>query len=549
MTASRLLVVGPISFIAVFFVYPLVAILVKSFGGGAVGLGPFEVLLRDSYYLGRIWFTIWQAAFSTFLTLVLGLPVAYLFARHEFPGKSLLKALTTLPFIMPTIVVAMGFVALLGSGGLVNTGLSGVFGDNAPQVRIANTLTIIFLAHAFYNYSIVVRIVSAYWANLSPQFEESSAMLGAGRVQTFLHVTLPLLLPAVWSSAILVYIFSFTSFGVVMILGGSQFATMEVAIYELTVKLFRLDIAGALAIVQIAFTYIFMLIYTRIQTRSAVPVTLVHREAISKRKRSVRDTLFVVGIISILLVVLSPLLALVERAISTNDGYSLIHFSALFSNDSGSYFYLSPLHVIWNSIRFAFMSMVIAMLVGTAAAYVIVRPGKRSSILDSLFMLPLVVSAVTLGFGFLVAFNRPPVDLRGSWLILVIAHSLVAYPFVIRTLLPVLRGMPPHLKESAALLGASPFRVFIHIELPLIARALVVGATFAFAVSMGEFGASLLLVRSEFTTIPVAIFRLLGQPGTANLGQALAMSTLLMAVVALGFVVIERFRYRDIGGF
>jgi len=405
------------------------------------------------------------------------------------------------------------------------------------------------MAHAFYNYSIVVRIVSAYWANLSPQFEESAAMLGAGRVQTFLRVTLPLLLPAIWSSAILVYIFSFTSFGVVLILGGSQFATMEVAIYELTVKLFRLDIAGALAIVQIVFTYIFLLVYTRIQARSAVPVTLVHREAISSRKRSVRDTLFVIGIISGLLVVLSPLVALVERAISVNDGYSLTHFVALFSNDSGSYFYLSPLHVIWNSIRFAFLSMVIAMLVGTAAAYVIVRPGKRSNILDSLFMLPLVVSAVTLGFGFLVAFNRPPIDLRGSWLILVIAHSLVAYPFVIRTLLPVLRGMPPHLKESAALLGASPMRIFIHIELPLIARALVVGATFAFAVSMGEFGASLLLVRPEFTTIPVAIFRLLGQPGEANLGQALAMSTLLMAVVALGFVSIERFRYRDIGGF
>jgi thiamine transport system permease protein len=334
-----------------------------------------------------------------------------------------------------------------------------------------------------------------------------------------------------------------------MILGGSQFATMEVAIYELTVKLFRLDIAGALAIVQIVFTYIFLLVYTRIQARSAIAITLVHREAISRRKRSVRDTLFLIGIIAVLLVILSPLLALVERAISTNDGYSFTHFVALFSNDSGSYFYLSPLHVIWNSIRFAFASMVIAMLVGTAAAYVIVRPGKRSSILDSLFMLPLVVSAVTLGFGFLVAFNRPPVDLRGSWLILVIAHSLVAYPFVIRTLLPVLRGMPPHLKESAASLGASPLRVFIHIELPLIARALVVGATFAFAVSMGEFGASLLLVRPEFATIPVAIFRLLGQPGEANLGQALAMSTLLMAVVALGFVVIERFRYRDIGGF
>ena len=192
--------------------------------------------------------------------------------------------------------------------------------------------------------------------------------------------------------------------------------------------------------------------------------------------------------------------------------------------------------------------MIIAMLVGTTAAYVIIRPGKRSSILDAMFMLPLVVSAVTLGFGFLLAFNREPVDLRGSWVILVIAHSLVAYPFVIRTLLPVLRGLPPNLKESAAVLGASPLRVFIHVEIPIIARALVVGATFAFAVSMGEFGASLLLVRAEFTTIPVAIFRLLGQPGETNLGQALAMSTLLMAVVAMGFMTIERFRYRDVGG-
>lgn len=549
MTASRLLTLGPLAFLAVFFLYPLVAILGRSFGGGALGLDPFQELLGDSYYLGRIWFTIWQATLSTLLTLVLGLPVAYLFARHEFPGKTILKALTTLPFIMPTIVVAMGFIALLGPQGIVNTALSDVFGSNAPQLRVTNTLTIIFLAHAFYNYSIVVRIVSAYWANLSPRFGESAAMLGAGRVRTFVHVTLPLLLPAVWSSAILVFVFSFTSFGVVLVLGGPQFATVEVAIYELTVKLFRLEVAGALAIIQLVFTYVFLFVYSRVQAQSAVPITLVASESVSRRRKSARDILLVVGIVAGLLVVLSPLLALIERAVSTSGGYSLTHFVSLFSNDSGSFFYLSPMRVVWNSVRFALASTAIAMLVGTSAAYVIVRPGRRSSILDALFMLPLVVSAVTLGFGFLVAFNRPPIDLRGSWLILVIAHSLIAYPFVIRTLLPVLRGMPPHLKESAAVLGASPFRVFIHIEIPIIARALLVGATFAFAVSMGEFGASLLLVRAEFTTIPVAIFRLLGQPGEANLGQALAMSTLLMAVVALGFVAIERFRYRDVGGF
>ena len=548
MTLTRLLTIGPLTFLALFFAYPLLSILARSFSGDAFGLQPFGAILGDGYYVGRIWFTVWQAAVSTGLTLLLGLPAAYLFAKHDFPGKTVLTALTTLPFIMPTIVVAMGFVALLGPQGLANDGLTRAFGADAPQVRVTNTLTIIFMAHAFYNYAIVVRIVSAFWANLTPRFGESAAMLGAGRVRTFSHVTLPLLMPAIWSSAVLVFVFSFTSFGVVLVLGGPQFATHEVSIYELTVKLFRLEVAGALAIVQLVFTYAFLLIYTRLQAQGAVTVTFVPQDLVLRRKRSVRDVVIVVGIVTALLVVLSPLWALVVRALSTPDGYALTHYAALFSDDRGSFFYRSPQQVIWNSVRFALASMSIALVVGTAAAYVIARP-RRSSVRDALFMLPLGVSAITLGFGFLVAFNRQPVDLRGSWVILVIAHSLVAYPFVIRSLLPVLRGMPPHLKESAALLGASPKNVFVHIELPLIARALLVGATFAFAVSMGEFGASLLLVRPEFTTIPVAIFRLLAQPGASNLGQALAMSTLLMAVVAMGFMAIERFRYRNVGGF
>jgi len=548
MTATRLLTIGPLAFLALFFAYPLLSILARSFGGGAFGLQPFEAILGDGYYIGRIWFTVWQAAVSTGLTLLLGLPAAYLFAKHGFPGKTVLTALTTLPFIMPTIVVAMGFVALLGPQGLVNNALMSVFGEGAPQVNITNTLTIIFMAHAFYNYAIVVRIVSAFWANLTPRFGESAAMLGAGRVQTFFQVTLPLLMPAIWSSAVLVFVFSFTSFGVVLVLGGSTFATLEVSIYELTVKLFRLEVAGALAIVQLVFTTAFLLIYTRLQTKGAVVVTFVPQNVILRRKRSTRDIVVAAGIVIALLVILSPLWALIIRALSTPDGYSLAHYGALFSDDRDSFFYRSPQKVIWNSVRFALASMGIALVVGTAAAYVIAGR-RRSSIRDALFMLPLGVSAVTLGFGFLIAFNRQPIDLRGSWVILVIAHSLVAYPFVIRSLLPVLRGMPPHLKESAALLGASPRSVFLHIELPLITRALLVGATFAFAISMGEFGASMLLVRPEFTTIPVAIFRLLAQPGASNLGQALAMSTLLMAVVAAGFMAIERLRYRNLGSF
>ena len=546
---GRLLVLVPLAYLGLFFLYPLVAILSRSlWGDGGFSFAPFTSVLGDSYYLGRIWFTTWQALVSTLLTLAVGLPAAYLFAKYEFRGKTLLKALTTVPFVMPTIVVAMGFVALLGPQGAINEALMDLFGLDSPPIRIMNTLTIIFMAHAFYNYAIVVRIVSGLWANLDPSVEETAKMLGAGRVRTFYHVTLPLLLPAIASAALLAFAFSFTSFGVVLVLGGSQFATLEVAIYELTAKLFRLPLAGALSVVQLVFTYMFLLLYARLQERSAVQVDLKPRAATARRRMRVGDRVFVIAMIAVLLLILSPLFALLEQAFSTADGYAPSHVTNLFSNERGSYFYLSPLLIMWNSLRFALATVAISVVVGTIVAYFLARRGGRS-VPDALFMLPLGVSAVTLGFGFIVALNKPPLDLRASWTILVVAHSLVAYPFVIRSVLPVLRAMPPSLREAAAVLGASPTRVFISVDLPIIAPALLVGATFAFAISMGEFGASLLLVRPEFTTMPVAIFRFLGQPGGVNLGEALAMSSLLMAVVALGFVAIERFRFRGVGAF
>ncbi len=548
---GRFLLVVPLGYLGLFFLYPLVAILGRSLvGEGGLDLGPFGSILGDSYYLGRIWFTTWQALVSTLLSVALGLPVAYLFAKYEFPGKGLLKAVTTVPFVMPTIVVAMGFVALFGSQGVVNSVLMDTFDLSEPPIKITNTLTIIFMAHAFYNYAIVVRIVSALWANLDPSIEEAAKVLGAGRVRTFYHVTLPLLLPAIASSALLAFAFSFTSFGVVLILGGAQLATLEVAIYELTTKLFRLPLAGALAVIQLVFTYVFLLLYTRLQESSAAPMNLTARTATVRRKLRVGDRVFIFAMLLYLLVVLSPLIALVVRAVSAADGYTPAHVANLFSDERGSYFYLSPVTVMWNSVRFALATVAISLVLGGTVAYFLSRPGRRgTSVADALFMLPLGVSAVTLGFGYLITLNRPPLDLRGSWLILVIAHSLIAYPFVIRSLLPVLRGMNPNLREVARVLGASPARVFLFVDLPIIAPALLVGATFAFAVSMGEFGASLLLMRPEFTTMPVAIFRFLGLPGAANLGKALAMSSLLMVVVALGFVAIERFRYRGAGAF
>jgi thiamine transport system permease protein len=177
------------------------------------------------------------------------------------------------------------------------------------------------------------------------------------------------------------------------------------------------------------------------------------------------------------------------------------------------------------------------------------RASKLTRWLDPLFMLPLATSAVTLGFGFIIALDEPPLNLRASPLLIPLAHTLVAMPFVVRSVLPAVRAIPPQVQESARVLGASSWRVWRWIDLPLISRGLFVGATFAFTVSMGEFGASLFVARPDTPTIPIVIFRLLGQPGALNYGQALAMSVILMAVSALGFLLIERFRASGVGEF
>jgi thiamine transport system permease protein len=157
-------------------------------------------------------------------------------------------------------------------------------------------------------------------------------------------------------------------------------------------------------------------------------------------------------------------------------------------------------------------------------------------------MLPLGTSAVTLGLGFIIVFSRPPLDVRSFPLLLPIAHSLVALPFVVRTLQPALQGIPNRLREAAAVLGASPWQVWRAVDLPILARAALVSAIFSFTISLGEFGATTFLSRPEMPTIPIAIFRFIGQPGAINYGQALAMSTLLMLVCALSIMIMERIR-------
>jgi len=211
-----------------------------------------------------LFFTFWQATLSTILTIIVGFPAAFIFAKYKFWGKSVFRLLTTLPFIMPTIVVAAGFNALLGPKGWLNILLQAIFSLEQPPIQIMNTLIAILIAHVFYNSTVFIRVVGGAWSQLDPKFEFAARTLGASNRNVWRYITIPLLKPAIFSAILLVFLFNFTSFAVILLLGGPSYATMEVEIYIQAMHLLNLPVAGILSAIQLACTLVFTIIYSRL---------------------------------------------------------------------------------------------------------------------------------------------------------------------------------------------------------------------------------------------------------------------------------------------
>ena len=504
-----------------------------------------------------LWFTTGQAALSTLLTMLIGLPGAWLFARFTFPGKRALKMLTTLPFILPTVVVAAGFNALLGPRGWVNLGLMSMFNLSSPPIQFLNTFGAILTAHVFYNTTIIIRVVSNAWAQQNIRLQHAAKVLGATPWQTFREVTLPLLRPSILASVLLVFLFNFTSFGVVLMLGGPQFATLEVEIYTQALHLLNLPMASVLSILQLICTLLITITHNKLAGQQSMVITPRSQVLGTRRpKKGFERFVVILLVITLFSLLISPLAALALRSVvklepsrgergEISQGLTLQFYRELGVNRRDSLFYVPPIAAARNSFIFALITILITISLGLLVAYGLQQPSHINKILDPLLMLPLGASAITLGLGFVIVFNRPPFSNISFPVLLPIAHSLVALPFIVRTLTPALGSIPRSLRNAARALGASPLRTWREVDLPLLSPAIIVSTIFALTISLGEFGASTFLAKPAYPTLPVAIYRYISQPGAMNYGQALAMSTLLMLVCASGIFIIERIQSDD----
>ncbi len=544
-----LLWLAPLTFLGIFFFYPFLRIL--DFGLSFETLKPINLQL--AFHV--LFFTFYQASLSTLLTLLIGLPSAYLFARFDFYGKSLLRALTTVPFMLPTVVVAAGFNALLGPRGWINLTFMHLFALNNPPIQFVGTLGAILLAHVFYNTTIVIRMVSNALSRLDPKLEQAARSLGANERRVWWNVILPMLRPSILAASLLVFLFDFTSFGVILLLGGPTFATVEVEIYIQALEMLNLPVAALLAFIQLLCTLAFSISYTRLSTRVTVQST--PRSTNRHKANTVKEKVFVFAFCILLFTFfILPMLALPLRSVSrlqadrgqqtqVHYGLTTDYYTELFINRRNSLFYVPPINAALNSLGYAGTTVILSLLLGFPAASALAKPGRLEKILDPILILPLGASAVTLALGFIIAFGRL---LISPWLV-PLAHTLVALPFVICTLQPAIASIPDRLRQAATTLGASPLRVWQNVDWPILSRATLSAATFAFTISLGEFGATLLLARPDYPTIPIAIYNFLSQPGDMNYGQAMAMATLLMVLTTAGILFIEKQRLPGMGEF
>lgn len=531
----------PLAVLGVFFVLPVSGMLAEGFwvDGRFDPAAVAEVLTRPRT-LRVIWFTVWSASAGTAVAVLLGVPAAHLLHRRRFPGRGVLRAVLLVPFVLPTVVVGVAFRELIGEAGPL-----GFLGFDGSAGAIIAGL-------AFFNVAVVIRAVGAAWESLDPRPAEAAAALGAGPAYVFRTVTLPALRPAIVSAASVVFLFCATAFGVVLTLGGLRYSSVETEIYLLTTNLLDLQAAAALSIVQLLAITALLFVTGRLR---AVADPSLARTTARPPRVSRRDwpSVLVTALVGVLVGL--PIAALVVGSLQVGDGWGVGNYRALTTVGSRDALLVPVTDALVTSLRTAVDATWMSLSLGLLVAVVVTRRShtraerRTRGLLDGLFMLPLGVSAVTLGFGFLITLDRPPLDLRDSLLLVPIAQALVALPLVVRTLAPALGGVDDRQRQAAASLGAGPLRTFATVDLPVLWKPLLAAAGFAFAVSLGEFGATSFLARDEHPTMPIVIFHLIGHPGAMNYGMALAASVVLAATTAVVMLAVERLRVPSLGTF
>lgn len=532
----------PALFLGICFFYPVLALAWLGVGqAGETGyFSTFWRVLSDPFTWRAIRDTLILALGGTFFSTLVGLPLAWVLYCLNFRFRTTLRAAITIPFVLPTIGVAAAFKALLAEDGwLAGLELDGTFGA-------------VILAMVFYNVSLIVRTVGPVWARIDHRAYQAARTLGAAPTRAFFTVTLPQLLGAIASAASLVFLYCSSSYSLVMILGGIGVVTLESQIYQTTSVDLDLAAAAVLALLQVVIVAAALAGSQHFQNKARGGVKLKAVESSRPARGKQRFAVWGAAAVIVILIAL-PMAQVVARSFRRRGQWTVQNYLDLTRPDASILIEQPVINSLGVSLRAALIGAVVSTLLGalvaavTSRQYRNLRLRRAAEIFDSINMLPLGVSSVVIGLGFLITLAAPPWNLADSPFLLPLAQALGASPLVIRLMRPMLQTINPKQREAAATLGARPSRIFLTIDGPYIWGALVVAFGFAFAVCFGEFGAASFLVMPESLTLPVMIYKLSGSAGPAENGMAMAAAVILCLTCSLVMSAVEALRKRKVG--
>ncbi|MFW9908576.1 MAG: ABC transporter permease [Candidatus Thorarchaeota archaeon] len=532
----------PFLLLVFFLIIPVGIVLVQ---GLTVGPGSkFEEVITSVVTHRILSFTLIQAVLSTLLALILGLPGAFLLAKLSFTGKSLLRALLIVPFVLPPIVVVVGFLQMFGSGGILDTMARFILNSQESVLDLASGFTGIILAHAFYNIPLFILIVSAALEKLNPEYEEMAEVLGANTVQKLKRIIIPHIRASVFAASILTFLFCFMSFPIVLALGEGAYLTIEVQIWN-AFRFFDYGESSSLALLQILITITLAYSYVRLGTgrhETSGQTGYARTYTLGELSKTARVLIVFYSFI-LLLLSFGPMISIIRAAIYDPNTRQLTLNGFVNLGTPGINGGLVPLI---NSLFYASLATVFSVILGTILAYTQREKIRGLANLSSMItLLPLGVSAITIAYGLMIALAVPLGLTINPWILIVIAQTIIGIPFSARALEIAMSKIDQALLEQAESLGANTLQRLFFVELPLLAQGIIVAAVFSFAMAIGEMSATIFLARPENFTLSILIYRDLAVRKFVDAGAA---SLVLVGFCVAAFILIEKFSQNGYGG-
>ncbi len=537
------------AFLIVFVVYPLTRIFYDAVTNeaGQFTLGNFGEFFTDSFYLRSFWRSMVLGVAAVVTTSVIGIAVAFLIVRYEFPYRKLFSYLTMLPMILPPLVGVLGFVFILGRAGTVNILLMDWFGMEHP-INFMYGMHGILLVETVHLFPLMTLSILDALAKVDPSLEEAAEGVGATGWHRFWTITLPLTTPGYISGALLVFIWTFADFITPLVLGVQDLLAPQAYLNIMQFvdrRIFRMGIVISALLVVLAIIFVIAAReYVAIKDYSSLAYSRVERRRLGPAKRWLA-----VGFLTLLMIVcVIPQVGVVFAAVGR--GWALTPFPVNYTLEFFRTVSIETPKFIVNSFLYAGLALILCLLVGVPMAWVMARtraPGRGT--MDALTTLILAIPGTAIGIAYIRAFNFPlpiiDVPLTGMWLILPLVLAVRRLPYTVRGSFSSLLLVHPSLEEAAANVGATKLRTFRDITVPLVWKGILVGALFSFIMSIQEASATIFLTLGGWEMIPFGIFTFYI---AGSHSQAAALGVILIVVCALSLYVVNRIAGTRVGG-